>query len=201
MPEYVNNKRLREVVNLYNSLNIHDTGEWCSTYLQRLEHKRSCNKIDDKKFELGKDFITNKVKTIEELQAKYAGFTPEERRNFDAEFKKIKNELCDDFILIINGRINSFKLRTTLKNPDDIDDIIQDALICAFTYINRYDPARGSSAFAFITQIVSNSIILSVNQIRDRERRMISGLDYFDNINTIDDPTDGVSGLSRFIDN
>lgn len=200
MPEYVNNKRLREVVNLYNSMNIHDKGEWCASYLTRLEHRKNNDKIDSQKFELGKEFIVNKVKTIEELQARYAAFTPEEKRQFDADFKKIKNELCDDFLLIINGRINSYRLRTSLRNPDDINDIIQDALICAFTYINRYDPARGSSAFAFITQIVSNSIILSVNQIKDREKRMVSGLDYFDNINTIDAPTDGVSGLNRFLE-
>ncbi len=200
MPEYVNNKRLREVVNLYNSMNINDKGDWCANYLQRLEHKRNSEKIDGQKFELGKDFIINKVKAIEALQAKYDAFTPEEKRAFDAEFEKVKNELCEDFLLIINGRINSYKLRTSLRNPDDINDIIQDALICAFTYINRYDPARGSSAFAFITQIVSNSIILSVNQIKDREKRMVSGLDYFDNINTIDDPTDGVSGLARFME-
>ena len=200
MPEYVNNKRLREVVNLYNSMNINDKGDWCANYLQRLEHKKNSDKIDGQKFELGKDFIINKVKSIEALQAKYDAFTPEEKRAFDAEFEKVKNELCEDFLLIINGRINSYKLRTSLRNPDDINDIIQDALICAFTYINRYDPARGSSAFAFITQIVSNSIILSVNQIKDREKRMVSGLDYFDNINTIDDPTDGVSGLARFME-
>ena len=200
MADYVNNARLREVINLYNNLNINDKGDWCAAYLQRLSNKHSNQKVTDEKFKLGKEFIVNKVKTIEALQQRYAAFTPEERRKFDLEFEKIKNEMCEYFLLIINGRSNSFKLRTSLRNPEDLDDIIQDALICILNYINRYDESRGTSAFAFVTQLATNSIILSLNQIRENEKRMVSGLDYFDNINTIDDPTDGLSGISRFLE-
>lgn len=200
MAEYVNNTRLREVVNLYNSLNVNDDGSWCAQYLQRLTNKHSNSKINDDKFKLGRDFIVNKVKSIEDLQCRYATMNPEEKRKFDLEFEKIKNELCNYLMLIINGRVNSFKLRTSLRNPEDLDDIIQDALICVLRYINRYDPARGTSAFAFITELATNSIKLNLNQIKERDERMVSGLDYFDNINTIDDPQDGLSGISRFLE-
>lgn len=199
MAEYVNNERLREVVNQYNNLNIYDKGEWCAAYLQRLENKHANNKVDDNKFILGRDFIIKKVKQIEDLQAHYASLNSEEKRRFDLDFERIKNEMCEYFILIINGRINSFKLRTSLRNPEEIDDIVQDALICVLNYINRYDEARGTSAFAFVTQLATNSIKLSLNQIKEREKRMVSGLDYYENLNTTDEQQ-GLSGINKYLE-
>lgn len=200
MSEYVNNERLREVVNQYNDMNLSDDGVWCADYKQRLDNKKINNKINDIKYKLGVDFVTAKIKKIEELHRKYASFSELERMQFNAEFRKVKNELCDMIYKIAHGRVASFKLYATLRNPDDINDIVQDAMICVFKYINRYDADRGSSAFAFITQIITNSIILSLSNIRQREKTMIGGLDFFDNINTIDELSDGVSGISKFIE-
>lgn len=200
MADYVDNLRLREVINTFNNTNRHDKGDWCAAYLQRLENKYNCNKIDETKFNLGKSFIVNKVKTIQKIQDDFEKLTPEEKRKYDRDLEKLKNEMCEYFIKIINGRINSFKLRTSLRNPEDLDDIVQDALICVLNYINRYDEARCTSAFAYVTQLATNSIVLSLNQINERERRMVNGLEFFDNINTIDDPQDGLSGLSRFME-
>lgn len=200
MSEYVNNERLRDVVNLYNDMNLSDDGDWCAEYKKRLDNKKQNQKMNDSKYKLSVDFITNKVKKIEDLHKRYNAFSDTERLRFNAEFRKVKNELCDMIYKIAHGRVASFKLYATLKNPDDINDIVQDAMICVFKYINRYDSARGSSAFAFITQIITNSIILSLSNIRQREKTMIGGLDFFDNINTIDELSDGVSGISKFIE-
>lgn len=198
MADYVDNKELREKITTYNNINIFDDGAWCPSYLQRLQNKLEAGKIDQEKFNLGKEFIIKKVASIEDLQARYAMMDPEEKRKFDYKLNQLKNDMCKDFLLIINGRVNSFKLRS--QYPDEIDDIVQDALICVLNYINRYDESRGTSAFAYITQLATNSIVLSINQIRERTNRMVTGLDYFDNINTIDSPTDGLSGLSKFIE-
>lgn len=198
MSDYVDNKELKRKIALFNNTNLSDSGDWLPGYLQRLQNKLDAGKIDEEKFNLGKEFVKKKVATIEALQDRYMQMTDEDRRRFDWEFKKLKNDMCQDFILIINGRINSFKLRT--QYPDEIDDIVQDALICVLSYINRYDESRGTSAFAYVTQLATNSIVLSINQIKEREKRMVSGLDYFDNLNTIDNPTDGLSGLQKFIE-
>ena len=38
--------------------------------------------------------------------------------------------------------------------------------------------------------MANNSIIHDLNQWQDRKERMVTGLDYFENINTEDDPSD-----------
>lgn len=200
MAQYVNNKRLKEVLKLYNTMNINDTGDWCPEYLVRQEKKYLLGKMSKDDWEQCKEFIHKRVKAIEELQERYAKFTPEERRAFDKEFDKIKNELCDMIVLMAIGRINSFGLRNQLKNPDDIQDIQQDAVINAFRYLNRFDENRGTSAFAYVTQQITNSIVLNLKKIKDHENTYLSGCDWFDNINTVDDPRDGVSGLANFIE-
>lgn len=199
MADYVNNERLRKIVNIYNRLNINDKGEWCAAYSQRLDNKLNAGKTTPEKYKQAHSFIVNKVKTIEKLQKRYYNYSPERKREFNRTFEKIKNEMCNAFIKIINGRVNSFRLRTTLKNYDDVDDIIQDAFLCVLGYINRYDDARCSSCFAYITQLATNSIILSLNNIKERENTLVSGLDFFENINTIDEQQ-GTSGLKKFLE-
>jgi DNA-directed RNA polymerase specialized sigma subunit len=124
----------------------------------------------------------------------------DEKRKFIHEFEKIKDELCDMVIKITNGCINSFKLRSQPKLIEHIDDIIQDAVINVFRYINRFDEERGSSAFAYVTQLISNAIKLDLKKIEEHNDTYISGVDYFDNLNTVDDPHDGVNGLANFIE-
>lgn len=176
------------------------TGEWCTSYASRLDNKFKSGKMDKDKYSLSRSFIVNKVKSIETLQKRYGQYSPERRRQFDRMFDKLKNELCDYFLKIINGRVNSFKLRST-TSYEDISDIIQDAFLCVMRYINRYDPNRCTSAFAYVTELATNSIVLSLNQIKERSEKMITGLDYFDNINTIDTPTSSTqSGLTKFMD-
>lgn len=123
----------------------------------------------------------------------------EERRQYNINFNKLKNEMCEYFLKIINGRINSFRLRTSMRNFDDINDIVQDAFITVMTYINRYNDEQATSAFAYVTQLATNSILFSLNEIKEREEKMVTGLDFFENLNTLDDPhsTDGLNKLAE----
>lgn len=68
-----------------------------------------------------------------------------------------------------------------------------------FTYINRYDAERNSSAFAFVTQLITNAILLDLNQMKERAEREIAGLDFYNNMNTIDDPH-GNDGLKDYME-
>jgi len=123
----------------------------------------------------------------------------EERRQYNINFNRLKNEMCEYFLKIINGRINSFRLRTSMRNYDDINDIVQDAFITVMTYINRYNDEQATSAFAYVTQLATNSILFSLNEIKEREEKMVTGLDFFENLNTLDDPhsTDGLNKLAE----
>jgi hypothetical protein len=199
MAKYVDNTSLKEVINLYNKLNIADKGDWCPSYLQRQEKKYQLGKITKEQFELSKQFIQNKVKNIEALQEKYTNFTEDERRKFNIEFERIKNDLYENIIKIVNGRINSFKIRKNYP-VEDVEDITQDALICVLNYINRFDESRGTSAFSYVTELATNSIVLSLKKLNERSARFVNGLEFFENINTVDNPYDGNSGLSKFIE-
>lgn len=183
---YISNEYLRELIVKFNRMNIDDTGKWCQPYLAKLENKHNNGKIDDEKYMQSLDFITRKRSQIDALHLKYKNFTDEERRHYNYEFDKLKAEICDAFMKVINGRIISFKLITS-KAYEDIEDIRQECLMTLFTYINRYDEERNSSAFAFVTQLITNAILLYLNQLKERKDKEITGLDFYDNLNTIDD--------------
>lgn len=175
------------------------SGDWCPSYLQRLENKFNKGKIAEDKYNAAKQFIINKIATIQKNQEQYEKMSLEERRQYNIKFNKLKNEMCEYFLKIINGRINSFRLRTSMRNYDDINDIVQDAFITVMTYINRYNDEQATSAFAYVTQLATNSILFSLNEIKEREEKMVTGLDFFENLNTLDDPhsTDGLNKLAE----
>ena len=184
---YISNAYLRELVVKFNRMNINDTGDWCDAYERKLENKLTKNTIDIEKYVMSKDFITRKRESINNLQKTYKTFTDEERRKFNAEFEVVKKDICDAFMKVINGRIISYKLVTS-RAYEEIDDIRQEALMTLFTYINRYDESRNSSAFAFVTQLISNAINLYLNNMNERNEKEVTGLDFYENLNTIDDP-------------
>jgi hypothetical protein len=175
------------------------SGEWCPSYLQRLENKFTKGKISEDKYNAAREFIVNKIANIQLMQNSYEAMSLEEKRQYRITFEKLKNEMCEYFLKIINGRVNSFRLRTSLKNYEDVNDIIQDAFITVMTYINRYNDAQATSAFAYVTQLATNSILFSLNEIKEREDKMVSGLDFYENLNTLDDPM-GSDGLNKFIE-
>lgn len=187
---YISNKYLRELIIKFNHMNINDTGEWCDPYERKLENKKLKKTVTEDKYILAKSFIKRKREEIEELQNKYRNLGVEERRKFNAEFDALKAEICDAFLKVINGRIISFKL---IQTPayEDVEDIRQECMMTLFMYINRYDETRNSSAFAFVTQLITNAINLYLNEMNEHKDKEISGLDFYENLNTIDDPYGG----------
>ena len=184
---YISNKYLRELVVKFNKMNINDTGEWCDAYERKLENKNNKKSITEDKYEVSKEFIQRKREEIKALHERYNTMTFEERHKFNMEFEQVKKDICDAFIKVINGRIISFKL---VQSPayEEIDDILQEALMTLFTYINRYDETRNSSAFAFVTQLITNALNLYLSEMNERNEKEISGLDFYENLNTLDDP-------------
>lgn len=65
-----------------------------------------------------------------------------------------------------------------------------------FRYINRYDADANSSAFAYTTQTVTNSIRMDLKEQKKIASREVSGLDFYNNINTLDDPMDGEGNIA-----
>lgn len=187
---YISNKYLRELIIKFNHMNINDTGEWCDPYERKLENKKLKKTVTEDKYILAKSFIKRKREEIEELQHKYRNLSDEERRKFNTEFGALKAEICDAFLKVINGRIISFKL---IQTPayEDVEDIRQECMMTLFMYINRYDETRNSSAFAFVTQLITNAINLYLNEMNEHKDKEISGLDFYENLNTIDDPYGG----------
>lgn len=197
---YISNSYLRELIVKFNNMNFNDEGKWCPTYLAKLEKKLNTHKIDQDKYNDSKAFILKKMEKINALREKYyTKFTDEERRVFNAEFDKLKADICEAFCKVIDGRIISFKLIAS-KDKEDINDIKQDALFTLFTYINRYDEDRNTSAFAFVTQLITNSILYNLNQMKERSTREVQGLDFYNNYNPLDDPHDTDNCLNNFMD-
>lgn len=184
---YISNKYLRELVVKFNRMNINDTGEWCDAYERKLENKKNKKSITKDKYVVSKEFIQRKREEIRALHERYNTMTFEERHKFNMEFEQVKKDICNAFIKVINGRIISFKL---VQSPayEEIDDIRQEALMTLFTYINRYDETRNSSAFAFVTQLITNALNLYLSEMSERNEKEIAGLDFYENLNTIDDP-------------
>ena len=46
-------------------------GDWCPSYLQRLENKFNKGKISEDKYNAAKQFIINKIATIQKIQEQY----------------------------------------------------------------------------------------------------------------------------------
>lgn len=237
---YVDNKHLRELVVEFNNTNIDDYGDWCGSYLVRLDNKwkkaqeqekteevikevsdesileieveqdeepketkpgkRKKKPMTLEQYEGTKDFIKNKMKQIEELHAYYDGLSSEEKQEFNRKLTKVRDELGLCIIKIIDGRINSFGLRSNPKYTEHLSDIANEAYISVRKYINRYNDARATSAFAYITELATNGILYALKEINEREEKFITGLDFFENINTIDDPKGKNPTLDNFID-
>ncbi|MBQ5472456.1 MAG: hypothetical protein IIT58_10725 [Treponema sp.] len=71
---------------------------------------------------------------------------------------------------IVKNRIHTFNF----KCDEDREDAEQDAFIAVFKYLNRYDTNRGSSVFAYITELISNGILLNIKNDKDSEWCRIS---------------------------
>ena len=182
---YISNEYLRDLIIKYNRKNIDDTGNWCGPYRSKLNNKYAKAK-EERPIILAKLQEGNlPEKEEKELKKKLSKLMTDEQYQASLNFIT-KKEICEAFMKVINGRIISFKLVTS-KDREDIEDIRQECLMTLFTYINRYDEDRDTSAFAFVTQLISNAIILYINQLNERKEKEIPGLDFYENLNTVDD--------------
>lgn len=168
-------------------------------YLKRMTKKYEKGKIKFENYKLVVDFVNQRTKDNEEKFKKYNNLTPIEQYKYREKLKNLRDDLWINFKKIADGRIASMGLHKTVKNPENIEDISTDAVLTVFKYINRYDSARSSSAFAYVTQEAYHSIVASLNAINLREKTYITGLDFFENINTIDNPLAAFTATNKFI--
>ena len=67
--------------------------------------------------------------------------------------------------LIVQNRIRTFNFRC----DEDREDAEQDAFIAVFKYLNRYDTNRSSSIFAYISELITNGILLNIKDDTDSQ--------------------------------
>ena len=66
---------------------------------------------------------------------------------------------------IIKHRITTFKF----KCDEDREDAEQDAFIAVFKYLNRYDTRRNSSIFAYVSELITNGLLLNIKDDKESE--------------------------------
>ena len=156
-----------------------------------------CGKLTEKKYKLAMEFVRHRTISTHEKLAKYAALSPEEKYKYDLRFKQLRDALWPNFKRIVEGRIASMGLYR--QYADHISDLTIDAVMTVFNYINRYDEHRNTSAFAFVTEQAFHSIVAGLNDINARAETLVTGLDFFENINTIDSPTAAFTATNKFI--
>jgi len=60
------------------------------------------------------------------------------------------------------------------KNPDDIDDIKQTALLKCYLYWNRFNPKKSTNAFSYFTQMIKNGCAEGFNKLHPEKTRNYS---------------------------
>ena len=141
--DYVDNKKLRELVIKYNDLNPNDNGEWLDKFEKTMKTKGKLPEV--------KDWINLRRK-------KYA-----EKREYTAEFMDVSRQLFNYIYKIVRGRVACFQGIPV----DEREDVIQDCVLAVTQYINRYREDKDSSAFAYLTQIISNALKLHMGNDND----------------------------------
>ena len=141
--DYVSNARLRELIIEYNDINPNDNGEWLDKFEKTMKTKG--------KYESVRTWIDLRRK-------KYA-----EPRKYTPQFEKVSNELFKAIYKIAKGRVACFQGIPV----DEREDVIQDCMMAVIQYINRYREDIESSAFAYITQVISNALKLHMGNDND----------------------------------
>lgn len=172
-------------------------GVWLDEYLRRMNNKFNAGNMTPEKYEIVKKFVeTRKVDTVEKFK-KYEVLSELEKKEYNRHFEELRTKLWMIFDKIARGRMARMGLHN--KFADHIDDMATDAVLTIFHYVNRYDASRKTSAFAYVTQLAYNSIVASINDITTRNTTFVSGLDFFENINTIDNPTAAFTAVHKYI--
>lgn len=141
--DYVSNARLRELIIEYNDINPNDNGEWLIKFEKTMRTKG--------KYESVRTWIALR-------RQKYA-----QPRKHTPQFEMVSNELFKAIYKIAQGRIACFSGIPV----DERDDLLQDCMLAVTKYINRYREDLNSSAFAYVTEIISNALKLYMGYCND----------------------------------
>ena len=151
--DYVNNEELKQLLKEYIESNPADKGQWLERYESTMSTR--CRNKPDKWAEV-QDFVEFR------------------RRLYDSErplenYQKVSEKLIPMFYKIIDGRMASYKIFGN-------DDIRQDCMIALLKYINRYDYRKDTSAFAYVSEVITQAINLYL--AREKESRLDGNLVY-----------------------
>lgn len=185
---YVNNAELREVVKAYNQNNIYDDGKWIPKWKSRVLtiFKNGNLKGGVEEFNKKMDFISRREAHINELRARFDAMTSDEQRQFIEDLDKVRENLCTMVMKMVKGRAVCFKYYNRSSNIEFKNDVLQNAFVEVLTRINRFDEEKNTSTFAYVTQIITNSIYHDLKMNKKDNDTLISGLDFFENLNTKD---------------
>lgn len=151
--DYVDNEVLKELLQKYIESNPADNGDWLIKY-EKTMRTRTQNKPD--KWAEVQDFM-------EFRRALYASKRPLN------EFQPTADRLIPMLYKIIAGRMASYKI---FEN----EDMKQDCMIALLKYINRYDYRKDTSAFAYVSEIVTQAINLHL--AKEKESKLDGNLVY-----------------------
>lgn len=197
MAKYLEKQHLRDLIVEYNLTNLEDDGSWLDDYLKRETTKYNKGKMSKEEYDAKVSFVNQRKIDTKAKFEKYAAMDETEKRKYNARFEKIRGELWIMFEKIARGRMAKMGLH--VQYADHLNDIAIDTVLSMFNYMNRYDSARDTSAFAYMTQQAYFSIVSALNEINFRNTTFISGLDFFENINTIDNPVAAYTATQKYI--
>ena len=146
--DYVDNDRLKDLVVEYVKLNYNDNGEWVQRYENTM--KTRCLKKPEK-WPLVEDFI-NRRKAMYSTR----NLTGEDYLRFD----QVQLELVKAFYKIAEGVL----VKMSLILDEEREDIMHEEVLAALKYCNRFDEALDTSCFSYITQCMSNAVILYLDE-------------------------------------
>lgn len=197
MAKYLEKQHLRDLIVEYNLTNLQDDGSWLDDYLKRETTKFNKGKMSKEEYDTKVKFVQQRKIDTQNKFKKYAAMSEQEQREYQMRFEKIRGELWLMFEKIARGRMAKMGLH--VQYADHLNDIAIDAVLSMFNYMNRYDAARDTSAFAYMTQQAYYSIVAALNDINFRNTTFVSGLDFFENINTIDNPIAAYTTTQKYI--
>lgn len=141
---YVDNRELGRLVEDYIRSNPNDRGEWLDRYVNTV---KSRNAGKPKKIAAAEEFAQYR-------RGMYSGQRPTE----------IYGQTCDKLIpilyKIIDGRMASYRIFGD-------EDVRQDCMLALLKYMNRFDYRKGTSAFAYVSEIITQAINLHLNYEKD----------------------------------
>lgn len=151
--DYVNNEELKQLVQEYVESNPADKGQWLERYQTTMSTRCRNN---PKKWEEVKEFIEFRRKL-------YNSKRPVNN------YQRVAEKLIPMLYKIIDGRMASYKIFGD-------DDVRQECMVSLLKYINRYDYRKDTSAFAYISEIITQAINLHL--AREKESRLDGNLVY-----------------------